>query len=522
MSVAVESQIFESFRGIREHNGINAGGQISALICDNVELVQSEIGSATGIRSMSGNTVLYSLPEGYKVIELFETVQDGFSYRIIYGEKNTKGTLFYIGIDGTLKTLLDNLTATGSCNGLTMSDSAFDVFVFTNGEEVKTICFSMDSAYADIVRDHNPIRIADGGYIATITPTDYLGRSLKFLSLTDWNGFLVVASQYGVHSSHQNDIYTWNDDPQDIADSWYIDFSKKITAVCAFTGGLYIFAQDECSLLTTTPNDTTNSVLKTSAGVGCFSYDSLVKHDVYLFFYDNRQKNIYYLNATDTTGQTRPAGPVAKEIQSYFADIKRFKMYSCIYNTRNEIWCIINDNILIYDYAQQEWVTRQEQKLNTIALVNNTVYSGDDFGNVRHEGINNDFSGSYYASNYKTSFINIGSNTNMKKQKTPLLLTLNTEHTNDFYVQLICNGKEKNPKHIQVKNANASKYGESKYGVAIYTPRGQYNKVVVEVSTPQTWYTMGVRIFTEKLGQGFHITSMELKNIKAKTKTRGR
>lgn len=522
MSIPVESQIFESFKGIREYNGQNSGGVITALSCKNVELVQSEIGSATGIRSMLGNGLMYQLPKDYKVINAFESIQDDVHYLLIYGETETNGALFYVGVDNQLKTLKDDFSVTGECSGLTMTDSAYDVFVFSTGKEAYTVCFTSDIGYYDVVKNYNPVAIPDGGYIATINAVDYKGRKIKWLSMTDWNGFLVVASDYGVHSSHQNDIYTWNEDPQDIADSWYIDFSRHITAVCAFTGGLYIFAQDECSLLTTTPNDTNNSVLKTSAGVGCFSYTSLVKHDTYLFFYDNRQKNVYYLNATDTTGQTKPSGPVAKEIQSYFSDVKKFKMFSCVYNARNEIWCLINDNILIFDYLQQEWISRVEQEINSVVLFDNKIYSGDEYGNIRQERINNYFSESYYPSEYRTTYINIGSNTNMKKQKTPLLVTLNTEYTNDFYVQLICNGKEKNPKHVFIKNANTAKYDEAKFNQAVYAGKPKYNKLVVEVSTPQTWYTLGVRVFTKTQGQGFHISSIELKNIKAKTKTRGR
>ena len=48
-------------------------------------------------------------------------------------------------------------------------------------------------------------------------------------------------------------------------------------------------------------------------------------------------------------GQTKPAGPVAKEVQSYFSNVDKFKMYSCIYDNKNEIWCLINDKILIYE-----------------------------------------------------------------------------------------------------------------------------------------------------------------------------
>lgn len=517
MSYAIEPLIFEKFKGIREFNGVNAGGMISAIACSNVELVQTEIGSNTGIKSMYGNSIIYSLPEGYKTIGVFKSQQEGQNHLFIYGENDNKGTLFHINIADNPEIIIDNLTKTGNCNGLTMSSSAYDVFVFTNGVEAKTICFTSDDAYGDMIK--------------TITAKDYLGRDIKWLSMTEWNGFLVVASDYGVHSSHQNDIYTWNDDPSDVADSWYIDFSKKITAVYAFTGGLYIFSQDECTLLNTTPNDTANSVMKTSAGIGCFSYQSIVKHDLYLFFYDNNQKNVYYLSATDTTGQIRPNGPAAKEIQSYFNKIESFKMYSCIYNSRNEIWCLINDNILIYDYTQNEWVTRQEQNIVTLTLYENNILTGDEFGNIYVENINNNFAGQFFPCVYKTTFINAGSNSNLKKQKTPLLLVLNADFVNDFWVQLTVNNKPKNPKRVKLnKNSQGIFYPEDgtiakenmRYDTAKYSEENTYKKTVVEISTPQTWYTIGIKIFTDTLGQGFYINSMELKNIKMKTKTKGR
>lgn len=517
MSYAIEPLIFEKFKGIREYNGVNANGEISAITCSNVELVQTEIGANTGIKSMYGNSVAYSLPQGYKTIGIFKSQQEGIDYKFIYGENDTKGTLFYINLADNLEIIIDDLSKTGQCNAITMSSTAYDVFIFTNGKEAKTVCFTADSAYGDKVQ--------------TITATDYLGRTIKWLSMTEWNGFLVVASDYGVHASHQNDIYTWNDNPQDVADAWYIDFSKKITAVFAFTGGLYIFSDNDCTLLNTTPNDTTNSIMKTSAGIGCYSYQSLVKHDLFLFFYDNNQKNVYYLSATDTTGQIRPNGPAAKEIQSYFKKIKTFKMFSCIYDTRNEIWCLINDNILIFDYSQQEWVTRQEQNIVTLLLSDNNIFTGDEFGNIYVENVNEDFSGQFFPAVYKTTFINTGSNSNLKKQKTPLLLTLNADYVNDFWVQLTVNNKAKNPKRVKLNRNVLGRFApedgteataDERYDSAKYSEENTYKKTVVEISTPQTWYTIGVKIFTDTLGQGFYINSMELKNIKVKTKTKGR
>lgn len=519
MALQVEPQIFQRFRGIREYNGVNSGGEISAIMANNIELVQTEVGNAVGIKSSSGNAVIYTLPPDYKIYGVWGSNQENVTYKFIYAETDVKGTLFYINLLNEPEVLVDDLTPTKQCNAITMTSSAFDVFVFTNGVEAKTVCFTSDVTYGERVK--------------TIEAKDYLGREIHWLSMTEWNGFLVVASEYGVHSSHQNDIYTWNENPVDIADSWYIDFSKKVTAVYEFTGGLYIFTSDSCSLLNTTPNDKDNSIMKTSAGIGCYSYSSIVKHDLYLFFYDNNQKNVYYFTATDTTGQIKPTGPVAKEIQSYFKNIKKFKMFSCIYDTRNEVWCLVNDNILIFDYVQQEWVTRQEQPIEAVAMIKNTVYTGGSAGEVYVENINIDFSGQFFPSVYQTTYVNLGSNSNLKKQKTPLLLVLNDNFTNNFWVELTINSRPRNPKRVRVTSSKGGVYAleseeqeivpnNQRYDTAVYGAENAYAKKVVEISTPQTWYTLGVKIFTEELGQAFYINSMELKNVKMKTKTRGR
>ena len=517
MAIAVEPQIYSTFKGIRELNGINSGGIISALECENVELVQTEIGSSTGIKTMNGNVAKYYLPVGYNIVGIWRSVQDGIAYEFIYAETEQKGTLFYIDITKTPAVLVDNLTVTGQANAITMNSTAYDVFVFTNGREARTVSFTADAGYGDQIK--------------TINAIDYLGREINWLSMVQWNGYLVVASKYGVHASHENDIYTWNDNPEGTADSWYIDFSKKVTAVYAYTGGLFIFTEDDVTFLNTTPNDKDNAKMQTTAGVGCFNYQSIVKHDTYLFFYDNNQKNIYLIQNIDS-GQTRPDGPVAQEIQSVFGNIETFKMFSCIYQNRNEIWCLINGNIYIYNYFQKEWVKRYEQPINTVCLFNNSVHTGGENA-VYVENINNNYNGVFYPAKYKTTFINLGSNSNLKKQKTPLLLVLNDSYRNNFWVRLTVNNKTKNAKLVNVKGSGGGVYGSEnktydiipdnmKYGTARYAKINKYAKRVVEISTPQTWYTLGVEIFTDSPAQGFYINSMELKNIKEKLKTRGR
>ena len=602
MAYAVEPQIFTQFKGIREQNGVSSGGVISALECKNVEIIPSEAGENTGIKTMDGNSPLITVDEGYSIIGVFNTNQDDVDYTFIYAESENDGILYYINPSRTLTAAITGLTVTGKSNGITMTSSAYDVFVFTNGVDAYSFCFAQtpmlkplnfnycwenngamvytinaNPAVDDYVYTYNnsitadkitaittsdnvvtSITVLDHTTEQTTTYTrvtrndsnkiykkDYQERELHWLGMCEWNGFLVIADDYGVHGSHQNDIYTFNDNPSDVANSWYIDFSKHVTAVFSYTGGLYIFTGSDVTFLNTTPNDTTNSRIETAAGVGCYSYSSIVKHDTFLFFYDNNQKNIYYIQNIDN-GQIRPAGPVAREIQTYFNDVKRFKMYSCIYENKNEVWCIINDKLLIFDYFRQEWLERIEQSLNGLCLSGNVILSGGDDGILFAERYNTSFSGSFYPAVYDTAIINLSTNTNLKKQKTPLLIVVNSEYVNDFWVQLTVNNKAKNPKRVKVARKTGGIYaadneptvlipderkrfaivdeqtGEVTSPGGKYGERERYNKKVVEISTPQTWYTMGIKIYTDRAGQAFCIDSMELKNIKMKTKTKGR
>lgn len=521
MANALPSQIFEQFKGIREFNGVNYGGQISAISCKNVELFKTEVGNTTGIRTVQGDKVYINLPEGYKAIKDFVHTQGAINYMIVYGETETKGTLFYVDFSNNLNVIKDDLAVTNNANGLSMAYGENDLFIFTNGKEAYSI------KIIDTIETKAEVR--------KIEAIDNKGRDIKWLSMDEWNGFLVVASDYGVHSSAKNDIYTWADtvtDENKLTASWYIDFGKKVTAVKAFSTGLFMFTKTDCSYINTTPNDFENAVFQNVAMNGCFSYESIVAHDTYLFFYDDNQKGVFYIQMTDT-GQTRPVGSVTKEIQSFFTGtIDRLKMYSCIYDTYNEIWIAINDKVIIYDYTNQEFIQRDMLPINGLCMYQNNVYVCNDLGEIRIEKISEDFAGTYYPAEYKTTFINMGSNSNMKKQKTPILLVLNANHINNFFVEITANYKAKNPKHIKLKiggegewapeDENAEITDRNLWDVAYWCDESDYKKQVVEISTPQTWYTLGVRFYTEEKGQGFSIVSMEMKRLKEKTKTKGR
>lgn len=513
MANVLQDQIYEQFKGIRQRNGITHSGQISAITAKNIEFFKTDIGNSTGIRTTQGNKTLFNLPEGYKAVKIFDSKQDNISYLMIYGENDTNGALFYIDLFGNLNTLKDDLSLTGQANGLTMQYGEYDVFIFTNGQEAYSV---------NIITSE----------VRKIEAVDNKDRTIKWLAMDDWNGQLYVASQYGVHFSHKNDIYTWNDVVNGVEDSGYIEYGRRVTALKSFTNGMLIFTQDDITHLNTTPNDTENALLRNVAMNGCFSYESLVVHDTYLFFYDHKQKNIFYMQITDT-GQTRPTGPVAQEIQSFFdGEIQKFSLHSCVYNTFNEIWMLVDDKILIYDYNQQEFTQRDMPEINSICMYRNRVFSCNNLGEIRQEKVTELYDGEFKPSEYKTSFINMGSSSNLKKQKTPILLVLQEDHINSFYVEVTADFKAKNPKKILVKVANTGVWAiedesvpvgyESLFDIATWGEEDFYARRVVSISTPNTWYSISIRFFTKEEGDAFSIMSMEFKRMKEKTKTQGR
>lgn len=517
-------QIFSKFLGIREVNGVNSNGMISALKSKNVEFYQSENTNCVGIKTQKGRHIIFSLPADFTCLKCWKSEQKvsenqaSKTFLFIYAENKKNGALFVVEPKKDKPTqLIGNLTKTGVCNAITMSSSAYDVFVFTNGVEQKAISYGKEYDKKDLIEDINAV--------------DVQGRQIKWLAMTEWKGFLVVADKYGIHASHQNDIFTWNDNPQTVADSWFIDYTSKVNSIVASQSGLFIFTDKNVDYLNTTPNDTTNSYKANASINGTLSHNSYCIHDKFLFFFDPIQKNIYYFYVNDSN-QIQISKPLALEVQTYFNDVKTLEMTSAIYGGFNQIWVLINkETILIFDYLTKEWTTRQAQAVNGVTYIDNRVVVACD-NSIMQENFGYNFNDVFYPAEFKTTFINCGSNTNLKKEKTPILLVLNDKTVNNFYVELSVNGKVKSPKHIKIIPKGQGVYAgddtgfltpnEQKYGYATYGADDTYSKRVVEISTPQTWYNLGLRIFTQTEGQAFCIDSIEIKNLKAKTKTKGR
>ena len=189
-----QSFVYSNFKGIRTRNGVNTGGAISAIVCQNVDFIPNTVGSDIQIKSTRGNTLLAQYPD-FSLIKGFETVQDGVKHHLIYAENDEKGILLeYIVFEDRFEVIQDNLLVTGQANGITMKDTAYDVFIFTNGKDY----YSVNFATTPITKKINPV---------------YDGKQVTGLAMGERDGSLVIGQQEGfglVIGSRQGDIYDWD------------------------------------------------------------------------------------------------------------------------------------------------------------------------------------------------------------------------------------------------------------------------------------------------------------------------
>lgn len=528
MSYPVPDVNYQNLLGIREQNGINSDGSLSALEATNVEIFRYGIGSNKGIRSVLGNALYIAIGSDYNIVDKWETIQNGIKYLVVYAENSTAGTLFNVAIvNGVLTKILlkDNLTKTGEANGITINANTIDVydrFVFSNGEELVSIKFDAQGQST----------------VQNISAVDAANRTIKGLSMCEYNGSLLIASKgIGVSASKQGDVFTWNANAVDnsgaalATNSWYIEFSRDLSAIVPYANEIICFNDTDSTAFSGTPLNL-STFSKRSAGLGgCASYSSWVKHDKYLFFYDSHQKNLYYYMQDPDTGKTILGDPVATEIQSYLVEeFNRCKLYSCISGTRNEIWLIFNNSVLVWDYYNKEWCERKEPTIvNNIGLYKDVLLSGDNTGNLYVEHVNRNFNGTFVGNSYETQLINFGSSSDIKKQKTPICITLDSSYNNNFFIELTVNGDKLDPVHI-VSNESGltlvwgddsdSLTNNSTWDLALFASEDEFGQKVVNIALT-SWYTVKLRFYTESEADDFAIQSIEFKRVKMKNKTLG-
>lgn len=500
------SYIINQFKGIRQIDGLNGlNGQISATTAINVEAKAIGDGSGYYLKTVLGNTQVAQL-EGYKIIKVFESEQDGIKYLIAYAENETQGALYKLTDEG-FSLILDGLDVTGQANGITLNDSAYDVFVFTNGVNYESVCFAK-----------TPVT-------ETILPL-YDNEAVKGLPLAEQQGSLIIGSDKGiVIASRKGDIFDWNyvKPADDKTKPWYQIIGKQVTAVVSYINGLMIFTQEDSRMFLGNMSDYTEAEVQNASLGGCFSFESWCIHDKYLFFYDNNQKNIYYYLQNDI-GQKVLGEPVANNIQTFFHNPEKVSFMSYIGDNKSEIWLKIDDITLIYDYFQQEFFQRKQNKVNSYSVFNFNIYSCDDNGKLFIERtLSADecvFDGVFIPAIYETPYMDFGNCNFLKELDENPLITFGKSYNNDFKITFD-NIKKQKSKRIDLAQALAFRWSgegdtlenapEAFWDIGIFGDTKSYKKGSVKAKAPSSFYFIKFILETEKQGDDFAISQIELR-----------
>lgn len=510
-----QSYKFNIFKGIRTRNGVASGGVISATECKNVDFVPSSYDAGVVIQTAKGNYKICEYTDGFTVIKGFETEQEGTKYELFYVENNSIGRLVsYNPALKTFTTLVDNLTKTGQANGITLKNLAYDVFVFTNG----VVYYS--------------VQLYPTTSIVQLSP-EYDGTALTGLALAEQDGSLVIGGDNGiVLASKKGDITDFNYNDTGDTKAWYQIFGKKVTAVVNYIDALLVFTEEDSTVLSGNFSNPDTAVRSDASLGGCMSFESWCKHDKYLFFYDNRQKNIYYY-MQNNYGQKVLGEPLAPEVQKYFNNLTKLQMTSYIGNNRSEIWLLSDNFKLIYDYFVGEWSERQCQPLSSYFVFDNEIYStGDNKVFKEKAGSICMFDGTFYPAKYAMQLINLGSFSNMKEMEIQPLISVTQDYNNTFYIDCEIDGKKVKTKYVEAYSMGAV-WGDDTaqndetpdneiWDVQVYPSESDSVIQQIKGKFISNWYYLRFTLRTAEQGEDFSITGFELKGITQETDTIGR
>lgn len=522
---------FNTFKGIRTRNGIAAGGTISAVTCKNIDFIPSSYDAGINIVTSLGNVKYCDLSDtadtnddysDYTIIKGFEFETENDLHLLFYCENGTNGVLLEYK-NNEFEIVFDELqTNNGKANGITMIDNAYNTFVFTNGLDYVAWC---------------PDAVEQSTVKRTLNP-EIDSTPVTGVALAELDGSLVIGCDNGyVLASARNDITDFDVLGGLDTSAWYETFGKPITAVVSMTGGLIVFTAEDNTLLSGYQKIATRDRKDSNLG-GCLSFESWVKHDKYLFFYDNRQKNIYYYTQNDY-GQMVLGEPVAPEIQKYFSDINRLQMTSYIGKNRSEIWVMTNKNKLIFDFFIQEWSERDCQDLNSYFAFDNDVFSvggskcfREKVGNIGY------YDGEFIPSEYKTQIINLGSFSNMKEMEFQPLLSVDTDYNNTFTIDCMIDGKKVKSKYVKMYYNGAiwaddnpqdeyttdNELWADDEGTVGQTFPYENESIIQQVKGKfiSNWYYLQFTFRTTYKNDDFSISCLELKGITQETDTTGR
>lgn len=527
MSSTMASIVNFNFSGIRRKDSMFSSDKITCSDCQNVELFFTKLNSGVGIRTASGNKSVTEyidanedlqdiIPDDEEIIGIFETNQDGNTYFFVYTESDLEGKIYNFNILAkTLTLIVDELTPTGKACGTDFAQGWLDMFIFSNGVDIKYI-------YSD-TETHESLVVEDA---ENITLEDPDSRDVSGLGLKVFDNRLWIFNDRTLWYSKQGECRDFSyQDPDTVTSAGYIEFVKPITAIYPYLGTLAVFHKDSSCLVSI--DATTRFKTDDESPGGCASYDSLVFHGTDLYFYDDTKKGVFsfkqIVNGDKTLGDN-----IAYDIQEELLLIKpnkldKIRALSVVTADRNEVWFLIpiSDTegysyTLIYDYIRGEWIKRKSQHINTVGIVEGTLYSG---GSSLYEEYTGDtFNGSFIESYYTCTVFNLGSDNTLKITKFPPRATLDNERKCHFWVKYVKNYNDtKSVKIKEIKGRTLSSI--AKYDSGYHYDEGWIyttNTNIILKFPSSTFKALEITMFTTRLGESFALKALELSKIKVK------
>lgn len=533
MASTIVSLSNRTFGGIRRKDSCFDSNKITCSDCQNVELYFTDANAGVGLRTSKGNTSVTTsivngkvnelIPATEEVIEIFETTQLGNKYLIAYTIDATAGTgrLYNINLRTNTSTLLvDGLKPLRTASGCDITQGYQDVFIFSNGEDIKYIYSDTENFVLLRVEDNSNLVLSYniGNYTYTVK-----GLGLKVYDKRVW----IFDGKVLFYSDQENcRNFKPLDDTTKITSAGYIELVKDITAIYPYLGSLAIFHKDSSSLLAV--DATTKFKISEESPGGCASHNSIVFHGVDLYFYDDTKKGVFsfkqIVNGDKTLGDNIAIDVQEELMKINSTELSRIKALSVVTEDRNEVWFLLpisnelnRSFVMIFDYLRGEWLKRKCQKINTMSIYDNDLYSAGD--KIYAEYTTDLFNGEYIEHFYTCSIFNMLSDTSLKITKFPPRISVDATYRNNFWVQYVKNyDMLKRPKIKQIKSKtikNVIKYNSgAKYNTGvIYKP----NAVTQVRKLPSANFkALQIKFYTEEERQDFCIKSIEFTKIKVK------
>ena len=550
MASTITQLINNNFGGIRRKNSGFSDELISCSDCQNVELFFTKLNSGIGIRTAAGNSAITTtttggvtsscIPTDEQVIEVFSSNQDGtekiFVYTETTNETPNQGKLYtYTSLTNTL-TQFDltaalgsggKLTATGKACGCDFTQGILDMFVFSNGAEVIYIYSNTETHTAPAVESSSNIHLVDEN-----------GDDVFGLGLYVFDSRLWIFNGKTLWYSQQAECRNFTPGQQvTLTSPGYIEFVKNITAIHPYLGSLAVFHSNSSSLVTvdTSSTDMPKFIASDESPGGCASYRSLVFHGTDLYFYDDTKKGVFsfkqIVNGDKTLGDN-----IAVDLQEELVKIKQqdlhlIKALSVVTEDRNEVWMMVPVNvddieddvvkertlILIFDYIRGEWVKRKCQKINTIVIFENDLFSAGK--EIYSEYTGETFDGEYIQHFYNCSIFNYGQDNTLKITKFPPRLTVDGNYKCHFWVKYIKNyqalktPKVKEIQSRQIPNVLVYDMGMNWDEEYLYEPNAL--NTIVKIPSA-TFKALEICFYTTAKEQQFAIKTIEFSKLKVK------